>query len=237
MRASRAGGLVTMKYSVSWLLLMLVATGCVSSRRDKTGSASPPLYKNDFSAANPGQLPDDLLVLDGGFTVKEEEGNKFLELPGAPLETFGVIFGPTETNGFAVTARIQGTGKGRRFPTFGVGLNGVGGYKLQVSPAKKIVELYRGDNVLTNAPFNWEGGSWVLLRLQSRPAGSAAPAAGEAQPVRLEAKVWKQGDPEPKAWQISFLDPGAPAGRASIWGMPFAGTPVRFDDLTVTRVR
>jgi hypothetical protein len=26
-----------------------------------------------------------------------------------------------------------------------------------------------------------------------------------------------------------------PAGRASVWGMPFAGTPIKFVDLVVTR--
>jgi hypothetical protein len=217
--------IITMKILVPLALILIVASGCKTPR---AGKLAKPIYENDFTAANAGQVPEDLLVLDGGFAVKEEGGNKFLELPGAPLETFGVVFGPTETNGLAVTARIQGTGKGRRFPTFGVGLNGVGGYKLQVAPAKKIVELYRGDNVLTNAPWTWETGSWLLMRLQSRPMGDA---------VRVEAKVWKQGDPEPKAWQISYLDGGAPPGRASIWGMPFAGTPLRFDDLTVTRAK
>jgi len=226
-----------MKYWFLLLLLALVANGRVTSRAAEPGK---PLYVNDFSAASAGQVPEELLVLDGGFTVKEEDGNKFLELPGAPLETFGVVFGPTETNGLSVSARIQGSGKGRRFPTFGVGLNGVGGYKLQVSPAKKLVELYRGDTLLTNAPWTWETGSWVFLRLQTRPTAPAAQAsAGEnaTQPVKLEAKVWKQGEPEPAAWQLSFPDPGAPPGRASIWGMPFAGTPLRFDDLTVAPAR
>src|SRR3989441_4004925 len=106
-----------------------------------------PLYENDFEKAALGKVPDDFLVLDGQFAVREEGGNKFLELPGAPLDTFGALFGPTEKEGVAVSARIFGTGKGRRYPTFAVSLNGVGGYKLQVSPAKKLAELYKGDTV------------------------------------------------------------------------------------------
>src|SRR6185503_18856274 len=89
--------------------------------------AAKPLYENNFEKADVGSVPQDFLVLEGAFTVKEESGNKFLELPGAPLETFGVLFGPTEKDGVEVSARIQGTGKGRRFPTFGVGPNGAGG--------------------------------------------------------------------------------------------------------------
>ena len=113
--------------------------------------STPPLYENNFAGATPGTVPEDFLVLDGQFAVKEEGGNKFLELPGAPLDAFGVLFGPTEKDGIAVSARIFGTAKGRRFPAFAVSLNGVGGYKLQISPAKKLVELYKGDPKVPNS--------------------------------------------------------------------------------------
>jgi hypothetical protein len=192
-------------------------------------AASPQvLYTNGFDKAELEKVPDDMLVLDGGFAVKEEGGNKFLELPGAPLETFGVLFGPTEASGLAVSARIQGTGKGRRFPTFAVGLNGVGGFKLQVASAKKLVELVKGEEAVGSAPFTWESGSWTMLRLQCRKVKD-----GE---FKLEAKAWKQGEPEPKDWQISHAETTeSPAGRPSVWGMPFAGTPIRFDDLQVSK--
>jgi hypothetical protein len=202
--------------------LWLMVSGLALAAAD-----SKPIYENNFTSTALDKVPEEMLILDGGFAVKEEGGNKFLELPGAPLETYGAIFGPTEPAGLAVSARIQSTAKGRRFPTFGIGLNGVAGYKLQVAPAKKMVELYRGEELLTNAPYTWEPGSWVMLRLQSRPADAG---------VKVEAKVWKQGDPEPKTWQISFPDKGAPPGRPSLWGMPFAGTAVRFDDLAVSKV-
>jgi hypothetical protein len=186
------------------------------------------LYSNGFDKAELEKVPEDMLVLDGGFAVKEEAGNKFLELPGAPLDTFGVLFGPTEPTGIAVTARVQGAGKGRRFPTFSVGLNGVGGYRLEVAPAKKLLELKKGDDIVANAPFTWESGSWTMLRLQSRKVKD-----GE---FKVEGKAWKQGDAEPKEWQISRIETAeTPAGRASVWGMPFAGTPIKFDDLVVTR--
>jgi hypothetical protein len=185
------------------------------------------LYQNNFEKAELEKVPDDMLVLDGGFAVKEEGGNKFLELPGAPLETFGVLFGPTEASGVTVTARIHGVGKGRRFPTFDVGLNGVGGFKLRVSPAKKLLELIKGDEAVASAPFTWESGSWTMLRLQCRKVKDGG--------FKVEGKAWKQGDAEPKDWQISRAETAeSPAGRPSVWGMPFAGTPIRFDDLHVT---
>jgi hypothetical protein len=116
----------------TWILLgaMLLALQGAGAEEAK------PLFENNFEKAEVGKVPDGLMVLDGGYAVKEAAGNKFLELPGAPLDTFGVLFGPAEKENIAVSASIDGTKKGRRYPTFGVGLNGQGGYKLQVSPGR-----------------------------------------------------------------------------------------------------
>ena len=219
----------TDKHGLNWVKSRLVALAMGLAALMMTAAAQAQvLYTNGFDKAEVEKVPEEMMVLDGGFAVKEEAANKFLELPGAPLETFGVLFGPTEASGLAVTARVQSTGKGRRFPTFAVGLNGVGGFKLQLSPAKKLVELVKGEEVVASAPFTWESGSWTVLRLQCRKVKD-----GE---FRLEGKAWKQGDAEPKDWQISRAETTeSPAGRSSVWGMPFAGTPIRYDDLIVTR--
>src|SRR5258705_9281926 len=76
--------------------------------------AAKKLYQNDFAKAEIDKVPEEFLVLDGGFAVKEEAGNRFLELPGAPLDTFGLLFGPTETADVSASAKIFGSGKGRR---------------------------------------------------------------------------------------------------------------------------
>src|SRR5207302_5856033 len=133
------------------VLIASLTCGCAAQEEK-------PLYENDFEQSELDKVPDDFLVLDGQFAVKAEGGNKFLELPGAPLDTFGALFGPTEKEGTAVSARIFGTAKGRRYPTFGVGLNGQGtsAYRLQVSPAKKALELFKGDEVKASAPYEWQ---------------------------------------------------------------------------------
>jgi len=209
-----------MKRSLSLLLLLAGAVAAFSAEPKN-------VYQNNFDKAELDKVPEDLMVLDGGFVVKEEGGNRFLELPGAPLESFGVLFGPTVTNNVAAGARIFGTGKGRRFPTFGVGLNGVGGLKFQVSPGKKLVELFKGEDVIATAPYIWESGSWTMLRLQL--------VKGSNGELKAQGKAWKQEAKEPDAWQIDQAIMGeVPPGRPSIWGNPYAGTPIRYDDLSVS---
>jgi hypothetical protein len=185
------------------------------------------LYQTNFANTAVGQAPEDMLVLDGAFAVQESEGDKYLELPGAPLDTFGVIFGPASNSGACVSARIYGTGKGRRFPQFGVGLGGQNGYKLKVSPAKDTVELFLGDDSVASAPFHWKSGVWTKFKLQIRQTGGAA--------WKIEGKVWPQTEPEPKDWAITLDTTTAPhPGRPSIWGSPVSGTPIRFGDLLLT---
>jgi len=189
-----------------------------------------PLYENNFEKAEVGKVPSDFLVLDGGFVVKEEGGNKFLELPGAPLESFAVQFGPSETSDIAVSARINGTAKGRRYPAFGVGVNGVAGYKLQVSPAKKMLELYKDQELKATVPFAWNSGEWTNLRLQIRKLKE-----GE---WKVEGKAWPQGAPEPSNWLVLFDEKETPvSGRPSVFGSPFSGTPIQFDDFLVSAVK
>ncbi len=188
------------------------------------------LFENDFQKAEVDKMPAEFMVLEGAFGVKEEGGNRFLELPGAPLDTFGTLFGPSEKENVSVTARFQGTGKGRRFPTFGLGLNGVSGFRLQVSPAKKLLELYKGETFKTSVPYTWETGKWTSLRLQVTKAKD-----GE---WKVAGKAWVEGTAEPADWALTITETEAPAaGRASVWGSPFATTPIRFDDLKVTAVQ
>ena len=71
-----------------------------------TASAAP-LFSENFDAAEVGKLPAGFTSFAGAFKVAEEGGKKFLELPGAPLDTFGVLFGPTEKSDIAVSALIR----------------------------------------------------------------------------------------------------------------------------------
>ena len=188
-------------------------------------SGADPLFKEDFSAVPPGNPPDGFLVLDGQFAVKDVDGNRCLELPGSPLETFGIMFGKPQLEDWGAQARIRSTGQGRRFPVFGVSVNGVGGCRLQVAPARKALELLEGDEVRASVPFEWTSGSWTQLRIQIRKDGEG---------WKVEGKAWKDGTAEPEKWTITWAKTEAPiSGPAAVWGKPFSGTPIQFDDLRV----
>lgn len=213
-----------MPRTTPWLRLLTLVVAVAGP----LGAAdAKPTYANDFSQAAPGPLPDgEFSVLDGAFEIKADGAQRFVELPGSPLETFGVLFGPTQVDGVQAAARMSGTKQGRRLPTFALGLNGAGGYRLQVSPAKNQIELFKGDDAKASATFTWESGAWIQLRLQVRQV--------KAGLWRIEGKAWIDGQPEPAGWQVITEDTTAPAaGRASFWGAPYSGTPIRFGQLKV----
>ncbi len=209
------------------MVLLAAATLPARNIEDGQGSLGQVLYENNFEKTEVGKVPADFLVLDGAFAAKQEGDNRVLELPGAPLDTFGALFGPTESADVEVRGRIKGTRKGRRYPVFGVGLNGAGGFKLQVSAAKQALEIFRGDEARASVPYEWSSGSWTWLRLQLRKV-----KPGEFQ---IQGKAWPEGKPEPIQWLVvSSFKEDPSAGRAAIWGSPIAETPIQYDDLKVT---
>jgi hypothetical protein len=195
-----------------------------------TGSAQTPddtvLFESDFEMANVDSVPEELMVLAGGFSVKDTGGNKVLELPGDPLEDFGALFGPAESDSIAVRARVYSERSKRLAPRFGVGLNGVGGYRLLVAPGQNQVQLLKDQQTVASAPFEWKSSTWTWLHLQIRKVS-------EGKWI-VAGRVWTDETPEPKDWSISFEVPEVPpAGKASIWGAPYSGKPIMFDDLSV----
>jgi hypothetical protein len=195
-----------------------------------SGSAQTPadkvLFKSDFESASADSVPEELMVLAGQFSVKEAGGNKALELPGTPLEDFGALFGPAESGGVAVRARVRSESTKRLAPRFGVGLSGVAGYRLLVSTGQNVLQLLKNQQVVASAPFEWKPGTWTSLHLQARKISEGL--------WIIEGRAWADGTPEPKDWSISVeVSEAPPVGKASIWGAPYSGKPIVFDDLSV----
>ena len=199
-----------------------------------TGSAQIPadkvLFETDFESANADSVPEELMILAGEFSVKEIDGNKVLELPGNPLDDFGALYGPAESDGVAVRARIRSESTRRLAPRFGVGLSGVAGYRLLVAPGQNGMQLLKDQQVVASQPFEWKSGTWTSLHLQTRKIS-------EGKWI-IEGRAWADGTPEPRDWSIffeAFEEP--PAGKASIWGAPYSGKTILFDNLSVTSLR
>lgn len=187
-----------------------------------------PLYKADFEEIEIGEVPDDFLVLEGEFAVQEEEGGgKIFALPGEPVGTFTALLGPAEVEGNAISARIKAEAQKRRFSSFAVGLNGVSGYRLQINPTRRLLELYRKDTLVASAEYVWKSGEWTALKLQVRRL--------EENKWQVEGKAWKQDEVEPSEWRVSYEETANPhTGRPSIWGIPYAEKPIWFDDVLIT---
>jgi len=201
------------------LAVLLFAAPANSLAADST------TYTNDFENTELNSIPDDMMVLAGDFTVQSDGTNHFLELPGAPLDSFAVQFGPMG-NEMTVSGRIYATKRGRRMPTFGIGLGGVSGWKLQVAPAKNVIELLLDLDSRVSAPYDWKSGEWLKLQLTIAPNSDAT--------WKIEGKVWTAEKPESTATVVSFQAKEEPiSGRASILASPFSGTPIQFDDLKV----
>ena len=211
--------MIRIKQTASALLIGLAAL---------TLYAAEPLYQTNFEKTKNGEVPEDFLVLDGDFAVKQEEGNKYLELPGAPLDAFGFMFGPSARHGNEISARMFGTKKGRRYPVFGIALNGVNGYRLQVAPAKRAIELLKGSAVMAKVPFRWGGGEWLRLALRVEQTGAAE--------WTVSGRVWADGKKAPAKPTITHKETKEPRnGKPSIWGSPYSGTPIRYDDIVVKK--
>ena len=183
-------------------------------------------YKADFTGADIGSLPKDVQRISGNFAVAGFEGKRVLELPGEPLDTFGVLFGPAEHAELDARARVWAAASGRRFPEFGVGVGDVGGYKVLVLPGQKRLELRKGDEVAAAGEMRqpWKTGTWTNVRLRVTKSGEGR--------WKVEGKSWPADAAEPSAWDLSHEGTEAPSpGRASVWGIPFSGQPLRVDEL------
>ena len=185
------------------------------------------VFEADWSDETIGEEPADLFVLDGSYVISEKDGNKALALPGAPVGDFGFLFGPrVKGKPVELKARIFSTRKGRRMPAFAAGLGGVNSYRLRLNPAAKTLHLSRGEEILEKVPLEWKSGLWTNLRFRAEPKGDEG--------AILSAKVWSSDETEPADWALAFKDSEPFAGgKCTLWGYPYAGTEIFFDDLSI----
>lgn len=211
------------------LTLTAALTALIAADAPPAAPAAPPgPYFNDFQKTPTGKAPEEFTALAGEFSVKEEAGNRFLEVSAEPVDGDVLLFGPKDLTAADVRARIFATSIGKRFPEFGVGCGDAGGFRLVLMPGQDAIEIRKGDEPLTKAEFKgWQSGRWTSFRLRA--------SAADGGKWRVEGKAWPASAKEPEAWSITYdsAEP-PPAGQASLVASPYSETPVRFDDLAVT---
>lgn len=183
------------------------------------------VLKEDFEHVESEFLPKGFMVLSGEFTIQTIDNNKVIHLPENPLSDYGVLFGPNAQENLEVQARIWSESRRRLTPRFGVGLNGINGYKLLLVPNKKTVEIWKGNEPVAEAQYEWNSGRWTVFRLK---------IVKEGNHWLVKGKVWQAGASEPEEWLVQFQDAGTPiTGKPSIWGTPYSSKPILFDDILV----
>ena len=186
------------------------------------------IYGNDFESDQVGEEPQDGFILDGTFHIRRLGANQVLELPGEPLGSFGVLFGPRRRSDSGFRARILSDRRGRRLPQFSVGLNGRSGIRLRIRPAARSLELLHNDEVAASVPFVWLPSRWTWLDLTIRTSTQGV--------WTIDGKAWQEGTSNgvssPATITIQSTEPPS-MGRASVWGTPYSGKPIFFDDLAL----
>jgi len=179
-----------------------------------------------FEKMEVGKELDGALSIDGEFLVAELDGGKVLELSPVPLVECGLVLGLSLKGEGQITAKIRAGKKRRSTPRFGVGLHGISGYRLRVVPAQKQLELLRNEEVVKTATYDWQSGSWVTVRLVVTKVSD--------NKWGVSAKVWAGGEKEPELPALAIETTEAPGnGKASIWGTPYSGLPIYYDDIQI----
>ena len=185
-------------------------------------------YHEDFSGCGIGEEPESLFILDGHYSVQEEnKGQKYLQLPGTPMGDFGLLFGPRiKDRGLALRFSFFATKKGRRMPSIAAGIGGVRSLRLRLNPAARSLVISHDETILKQIPFVWKDGIWWDVCFQAIPTSQNL--------TRVKCKLWPKKEEEPKAWFLEEeFKQEYEGGKCALWGVPYASTPILFDDLFI----
>ncbi len=176
-----------------------------------------------------GDPPDELFVIDGEFAVvTHEEQGKVLRLPAEPIIEGGLLFGKSRKSAMTAEAKVWASKRGRRsFPRFGLAVHGVAGHRIRVDAARQRLQLVWEDQVIEAVPFLWQSDQWCHLKIS---------LVVEGEKTRIRAWAWMAGEPRPEKPLVDVERAGdfSGQGKASVWGTPFSGKEILFDDLKMS---
>lgn len=171
-----------------------------------------------------GEPPAEVFVVDGKISIAAKDGNKAIKIdPGTELVDASAQLGTSAAGSASIQARVFASKQGRSTPRFGVSVHGLSGYRLIVNPAKKQLELHKGDQIVISAPLAWTTDTWMTLKLDVTKSGETWSITGSA---------W--ADAQPAEPMLKHEDKGLKGqGKCAVWATPYSGTPVYFDDISI----
>lgn len=174
-----------------------------------------------------GEVPAEVFVLDGKVSIADKDGGKAIMIdPGTELVEASAQLGDSAAGNALIQARVFASKKGRSSPRFGISVHGMNGPRLYVNPAKKQIELVRGDQSLATAPFAWTSDAWLNLRLEV--------TKGEGDKWIAKAYAWPDKTEKPAEAQLKQDVVGLKGqGKCTLWATPYSNTPIYFDDLHI----
>lgn len=174
-----------------------------------------------------GEVPAEVFVLDGKVSIAEKDGGKAIMIdPGTELVEASAQVGDSASGSAVIQARIFASKKGRSSPRFGISVHGMNGPRLYVNPAKKQLELVRGDQALASLPFAWASDAWLNLRLEAKKTGG--------DKWNVTASAWADKETAPAAPQLKHELSGLKGqGKCTLWATPYSNTPIYFDSIQI----
>ena len=213
-------------FNVMYLQVFCADKSGVDNKKNKSSWTIE--FEENFSKLPNEVEPENLFILDGEFLVKTIEENKLLELSGSPVGDFGYLFGPRiREKAIELQFSFLSSKQGRRFPAIAAGIGGMRGYRFRWNVSTQKILLYRDDVLLLEKIYPWESGLWWRIRFQVLPLQDSKNL--------LQLKLWQKQKEEPESWLFEHRDDALfKGGKCVIWGYPYSGMPVQFDDLKIS---
>jgi outer membrane protein assembly factor BamB len=189
----------------------------------------------DFERVPAERTPGGWVNCQGKFTVREENGNKFLvklATNASPLVARANAFiGMPNLTNYTIQADVLGKKVHSDLPDMGVVANR---YTLMLAGNTQQLRLVSWDalpRVDKTIAFEWKPDVWYRMKLTAAVQGDKAVIRG---------KVWPRDQEEPRAWTVEFEDPnpnreGSPAlyGYASGILENQVGAEIYYDNVSV----
>lgn len=174
-----------------------------------------------------GEPPKEVFVVDGTIKIAARSGNKAIVIDPIPITDASAQLGVSASGSASIEARALAIKRGRSTPRFGISVHGMSGHRLMVNPAKKALDLVKGDQTLVTIPYEWISEAWVNLKLEAKK--------GADDSWLITGKAWPAGAAEPAEPMIKHEEKSLKGqGKCAIWATPFSGEPVFFDDIHVS---